>query len=155
MKAKKSKTDQNVLAQNRKARFNYAISDTFEAGISLTGTEIKSVRAGQITIGDGFVTFHDGRALLTNVHIAPYENGNQFNVDPLRTRQLLLHRRQIQSLQQTALEKGVSIVPLKVYLKHGFAKVLIGIGRGKRQFDKRQDLKKRDQERELQRRFKN
>ncbi|CAK8054656.1 SsrA-binding protein SmpB [Eupransor demetentiae] len=153
--AKGKDNHDNLLAQNRKARFNYAISETFEAGISLTGTEIKSVRAGQITIGDGFVTIHDGQAILTNVHIAPYENGNQFNVDPLRNRPLLLHKRQIRTLAQAASESGVTIVPLKVYLKHGFAKVLIGIGRGKKQYDKRQDIKKRDQERELQRRFKN
>ncbi|MDF7637699.1 SsrA-binding protein SmpB [Leuconostocaceae bacterium ESL0958] len=142
------------LAQNRKARFNYAIEETFEAGLALTGTEIKSVRAGQITIGDGFVTIHDGRAILTNVHIAAYAQGNQFNVDPVRDRQLLLHKKQIRHLNVVVKEAGVTIVPLKVYLKHGYAKVLIGVGRGKKQYDKRQAIKKRDQERELGRQFK-
>ncbi|MCT4388171.1 MAG: SsrA-binding protein SmpB [Leuconostoc pseudomesenteroides] len=151
----KKKQNEQYLAQNRKARFNYAISETFEAGISLTGTEIKSVRASQITISDGFVTIHDGNALLTNVNIASYAQGNQFNVDPLRTRQLLLHKREIRTLAKAAQEQGVTIVPLKVYMKHGFAKVLIGIGRGKKKYDKRTDIKKRDQERELARRFKN
>ncbi|MGX7051614.1 SsrA-binding protein SmpB [Leuconostoc palmae] len=143
-----------ILAQNRKARFNYAISETFEAGIALTGTEIKSVRAGQITIGDGFVTIHNGNPMLTNVNIAPYTQGNRFNVDSLRTRQLLLHKREIKTLLKASSEPGVTIVPLKVYLKNGFAKVLIGIGRGKKKYDKRDDIKRRDQERELGRRLK-
>ncbi|MDF7627404.1 SsrA-binding protein SmpB [Leuconostocaceae bacterium ESL0723] len=155
MSKTKSAPGQRLLAQNRKARYNYAISETFEAGMSLTGTEIKSVRAGQITIGDGFVTIRDGQAWLTNVYIAPYDNGNRFNVDPLRTRRLLLHKRQIRLLAKAASESGVTVVPLKVYLVRGYAKVLIGIGRGKRKYDKRQDIKKRDQERELNRRFKN
>ena len=152
--AKTNKNAGNYLAQNRKERFNYAIEETFEAGISLTGTEIKSVRAGQITIGDGFITIHNGNAVLTNVNIAAYTQGNQFNVDPLRPRQLLLHKREIVSLNKAAIEPGVTIVPLKVYLKHGFAKILIGVGRGKKKYDKREDIKKRDQERELGRRLK-
>ena len=151
---KKPQNTEKYLAQNRKARFNYAIEETFEAGMALTGTEIKSVRAGQITIGDGFVTIHDGQALLTNVTIAAYAQGNQFNVDPVRTRQLLLHKREISTLNRAAAMPGVTIVPLKVYLKHGFAKVLIGIGRGKKKYDKREDIKRRDQERELGRRLK-
>lgn len=120
----------------------------------MTGTEIKSVRAGQITIGEGFITIHDGNARLTNVNIASYAQGNQFNVDPLRTRQLLLHKREISALSKAANEAGVTIVPLKVYLKHGFAKVLIGIGRGKKKYDKREDIKRRDQERDMRRRLK-
>lgn len=153
--AKKKQNTDKYLAQNRKARFNYTIAETFEAGISLTGTEIKSVRSGQITIGDGFVTIHDGKAILTNVHIASYEQGNQFNVDPIRSRQLLLHKHEIRVLSKAAAEAGVTIVPLKVYLKNGFAKVLIGVGRGKKKYDKREDIKRRDQERELRRRLKN
>ncbi|WP_220741090.1 SsrA-binding protein SmpB [Leuconostoc miyukkimchii] len=152
--AKKNQNTTKYLAQNRKARFNYAIEETFEAGIALTGTEIKSVRAGQITIGEGFITIHDGNARLTNVNIASYAQGNQFNVDPLRTRQLLLHKREISALSKAANEAGVTIVPLKVYLKHGFAKVLIGIGRGKKKYDKREDIKRRDQERDMRRRLK-
>ncbi len=151
--AKKNVND-NVIAQNRKARFNYNIIDTYEAGIALTGTEIKSVRAGHITISDGFVTVHNKTALLTNVHISTYAQGNQFNVDPLRTRQLLLHKREIVALEKAVQESGITIVPLKVYMKHGFAKVLIGIGQGKKKYDKREDIKRRDQERELGRRLK-
>lgn len=152
--AKKKSVRQDALATNRKARFNYAIEETFEAGVVLTGTEIKSVRAGQITIGDGFVTVNDGQAMLVNVHIASYEQGNQFNVDPLRTRVLLLHKRQIKQLDALVKEPGITVVPLKVYLKHGFAKVLIGVGRGKKQYDKRESIKKRDMERDANRRFK-
>ncbi|MBS9338935.1 SsrA-binding protein SmpB [Fructobacillus sp. M2-14] len=152
--AKKKQVMQDALATNRKARFNYAIEETFEAGVVLTGTEIKSVRAGQITIGDGFVTVNDGQAMLVNVHIASYEQGNQFNVDPLRTRVLLLHKRQIKQLDVLTKEAGITVVPLKVYLKHGYAKVLIGVGRGKKQYDKRESIKKRDMERDANRRFK-
>ncbi|MBS9335424.1 SsrA-binding protein SmpB [Fructobacillus sp. M1-13] len=152
--AKKKITHDDALATNRKARFNYAIEETFEAGMALTGTEIKSVRAGQITIGDGFVSFKNGQASLDNVHIANYEQGNQFNVDPLRSRRLLLHKRQINHLAALVKESGVTVVPLKVYLKQGFAKVLIGVGRGKKQYDKRQSIKKRDMERDLNRQFK-
>lgn len=152
--AKKKQVMQDALATNRKARFNYAIEETFEAGVVLTGTEIKSVRAGQITIGDGFVTVNDGQAMLVNVHISSYEQGNQFNVDPLRTRVLLLHKRQIKHLDVLAKEPGITVVPLKVYLKNGFAKVLIGVGRGNKQYDKRESIKKRDMERDANRRFK-
>lgn len=146
--------DTDALAVNRKARFNYEIVETFEAGISLTGTEIKSVRNSQITIADGYVTVRGNVALLQNVHIAPYKEGNQFNVDPLRNRQLLLHKKELRTLREESQLAGMAIVPLKVYLKNGFAKVLIGLARGKKLYDKRETIKKRDQERELQRKFK-
>ncbi|KRN74823.1 smpB protein [Weissella kandleri] len=152
--AKKHKTTSSYLATNNKARYNYAIGETFDAGMELTGTEIKSVRAGQITIADGFVQVRNGEAWLDNVNIAPFAQGNQFNHEPLRSRRLLLHKREIQAIEKATANAGVTAVPLKVYIKHGFAKILIGIGTGKRQYDKRETIKKRDQERDLRRKFK-
>jgi len=149
--AKKQKKTNDALATNNKARYNYAIGETFEAGIELTGTEIKSVRAGQISIADGFIQIRNGQAWLDNVNIAPFAQGNQFNHEPLRTRRLLLHKNEITKLGKESSVAGVTIVPLKVYLKHGFAKVLLGIGTGKHSYDKRETIKKRDQERELRR----
>lgn len=153
--AKKPKQSDDYLATNRKARHEYAIMDTYEAGMSLTGTEIKSVRQAKITIGDGFVTIRNGQATLMNVNIAAFAEGNQFNVDPMRSRKLLLHKKEIAQLAKITQDKGITIVPLKVYLKNGFAKVLIGTAKGKREFDKRNDLKKKDQNREIQRALKN
>ncbi|MCT4395676.1 SsrA-binding protein SmpB [Periweissella beninensis] len=144
----------DTLANNRKARYEYEILTTYEAGLALTGTEIKSVRAGQIQIADGYIQVRPNRAMLLNVHIAPFAQGNQFNVDPLRTRQLLLHKQEIKQLLKAVSDNGMTVVPLKVYIKHGYAKVLIGVARGKRQYDKRNDLKKKDQNREIQRALK-
>lgn len=149
--AKKQTGQAKALATNNKARYNYAIGETFEAGMELTGTEIKSVRAGRVTIADGFVLIRNGEAWLDNVHISPFEQGNQFNHDPLRSRRLLLHKNQIKRLGEAAAQQGKTVVPLKIYLKHGFAKILIGIGSGKRQYDKRETIKKRDQDRQLRR----
>lgn len=147
----KKKTEDNVLATNKKANHDYLIEDTIEAGIELTGTEIKSVRARRINLKDGFVRIRNNQAYLENIHISEYKQGNQFNHDPLRNRRLLLHKKQIQYLQEFQQEKGMAIVPLKVYLKRGFAKVLIGLGRGKHNYDKRETIKRRDQDRELAR----
>lgn len=141
----------NEVATNRKARHDYSILDTYEAGIELTGTEIKSIRARKINIKDGFVQARDGQLWLENVNIAIYDQGNQFNHDPLRNRRLLLHKKEIHRIVGTIQEKGITVIPLKVYLKHGFVKVLIGVAQGKRQYDKRETIKKRDQEREIQR----
>ncbi|KRL56592.1 MAG: SsrA-binding protein SmpB [Furfurilactobacillus sp.] len=149
--AKRKQTGNDALANNRKARHEYSILDTYEAGISLTGTEIKSVRAARITIGDGFVSIKDGEAYLMNVNIAEFTQGNRFNHDPLRTRKLLLHQKEISKLQSAVSQKGMTIVPLKVYIKHGFAKVLIGVAQGKHSYDKRETLKKRDQQRDIDR----
>ncbi|APX72366.1 SsrA-binding protein SmpB [Companilactobacillus allii] len=145
----------NEVANNRKARHDYNILDTYEAGIALTGTEIKSVRASKINIRDGFVQARSGELWLENVNIAIYDQGNQFNHDPLRNRKLLLHKKEIRKISSTVQEKGITVIPLKVYLKNGFAKVLIGVAEGKRQYDKRETLKRRDQEREIQRTLKN
>ncbi|WP_162000265.1 SsrA-binding protein SmpB [Companilactobacillus halodurans] len=145
----------NEVANNRKARHDYNILDTYEAGIALTGTEIKSVRASKMNIKDGFVQARNGELWLENVNISIYDQGNMFNHDPLRNRKLLLHKKEIRKITSTIQEKGITVVPLKVYLKHGFAKVLVGVAEGKKQYDKRETIKRRDQEREIQRVLKN
>lgn len=153
--AGKNSEKQRPLAQNKKARHDYNILETVEAGIVLTGTEIKSVRGGRVTLKDGFAQIKNDEAWLENVHISEYTAGNRFNHDPLRRRKLLLHKKQIVQLGQKTSAKGVTLVPLKVYLKNGFAKVLIGVATGKHEYDKRETIKRRDQEREIQRTLKN
>ncbi|MDF7672236.1 SsrA-binding protein SmpB [Lactobacillus sp. ESL0701] len=146
--------NENLIAQNKKAHHDYFIKETYEAGIALTGTEIKSVRARRISLRDGYVQVINGSAFLENVHISEYKQGNRYNHEPLRSRRLLLHKKELTRLAKEQAERGVTIVPLKVYLKHGFAKILIGVGQGKKQYDKRETIKKRDQERELRRQYK-
>ncbi|WP_409302629.1 SsrA-binding protein SmpB [Peribacillus sp. SCS-155] len=141
------------VAQNKKAYHDYFIEETFESGIVLQGTEIKSIRAGKINLRDSFAKIERGEVYLHNAHISPYEQGNRYNHDPLRTRKLLLHRKQINKLIGETKEAGYTIVPLRVYLKNGFAKVLIGLGRGKKQYDKREDLKKKEAKRDIERAF--
>ena len=153
--AGKNSEKQRPLAQNKKARHDYNILETVEAGIVLTGTEIKSVREGRVTLKDGFAQIKNDEAWRENVHISEYTAGNRFNHDPLRRRKLLLHKKQIVQLGQKTSAKGVTLVPLKVYLKNGFAKVLIGVATGKHEYDKRETIKRRDQEREIQRTLKN
>lgn len=149
------KGEGKLIAQNKKARHDYTIVETIEAGIVLQGTEIKSIRNSRINLKDGFVRIRNGEAFLVNVHISPYEQGNIFNHDPLRTRKLLLHKKQIDKLYGEMKQQGMSIVPLKVYLKDGYAKVLIGLAKGKKQYDKRESLKRKDQERQIARAMKN
>ncbi|WP_091271513.1 SsrA-binding protein SmpB [Alteribacillus persepolensis] len=146
-----AKTEGRVLAQNRKARHDYFIEETFEAGIVLKGTEIKSIRAGRVNIKDSFAKIDNSEMFLHNAHISPYEQGNQFNHDPLRTRKLLLHRREINKLIGKSQQAGYSIVPLKVYIKHGVAKVLIGLAKGKKKYDKREAIKQKDAKRDMER----
>ncbi|WEV37390.1 SsrA-binding protein SmpB [Lactobacillus sp. ESL0677] len=146
--------NENLIAQNKKAHHDYFIKETYEAGIALTGTEIKSVRARRVSLRDGYVQVINGSAFLENVHISEYKQGNRYNHEPLRSRRLLLHKKELTRLAKEQSERGIAIVPLKVYLKHGFAKVLIGVGQGKKQYDKRETIKKRDQERELRRQYK-
>lgn len=153
--AKKNNPKDKPLAQNKKASHDYHILDTIEAGIVLTGTEIKSIRAARINLKDGFAQIKNGEAWLMNVHISLYDQGNQFNHDPLRNRKLLLHKKQINQLAGEISKKGVTLVPLKVYIKNGFAKVLLGLAQGKHDYDKRESIKKRDQEREIRRTLKN
>ena len=145
------KGEGNVVAQNKKARHDYSIVDTIEAGIVLTGTEIKSVRAARVQLKDGYAQIKNGEAWLINVHIAPFEQGNIWNQDPDRTRKLLLKKKQITKLQNDLKGTGMTLVPLKVYLKHGFAKVLLGIATGKHDYDKRESIKRREQERDINR----
>lgn len=154
MAKKTTKTDP-VLAQNKKARHDYTIVDTVEAGIVLTGTEIKSVRASRIQLKDGYAQIKDGQAWLVNVHIAPFEQGNIWNQDPERTRKLLLKKREINRLVNELKGTGMTLIPLKVYIKRGFAKVLIGLAKGKHDYDKRETIKRRDQERDVKRQMKN
>lgn len=145
------KGEGNVVAQNKKARHDYSIVDIIEAGIVLTGTEIKSVRAARIQLKDGYAQIKNGEAWLINVHIAPFEQGNIWNQDPDRTRKLLLKKKQITKLQNDLKGTGMTLVPLKVYLKNGFAKVLLGIVKGKHDYDKRESIKRREQERDIKR----
>ena len=148
-------TDNKVLAQNRKANHDYTILDTIEAGLVLTGTEIKSVRQARMNLKDGYCSFKNGEAFLVGVHISPFEQGNIFNHDPLRTRKLLLQKKQIQMLEQEVRQAGNTVVPLKVYIKNGVAKLLIGIAKGKKNYDKREALKQKDIKRDVQRELKN
>lgn len=141
------------VAQNKKAYHDYFIEETFEAGVVLQGTEIKSIRAGKVNMRDAFAKIERGEVYLHNMHISPYEQGNRYNHEPLRTRKLLLHRKQINKLIGETKEVGYTIVPLKVYLKNGFAKVLIGLGKGKKQYDKREDLKNKEAKRDIERAF--
>lgn len=150
----KKKDNQNVKASNRKARHEYDIIDTVEAGMVLKGTEIKSIRDSRINIQDGFASVENGEIYLFNVHISPYEAGNRYNVDPMRKRKLLMHQDQIKKLNREIQQAGMTLVPLRVYIKNGFAKVLIGLAKGKKQHDKREDLKRREQERDIDRAMK-
>jgi len=140
-----------AVATNRKARHDYSFEDTFEAGIALTGTEIKSVRAGQVSLRDSFATIKDGEMWLINLHIAAYRQASDFNHEPRRPRKLLMHRREINRLTGKLHEKGLTLIPLRLYLKNNLAKVELGLGRGKRQYDKRATLKAKESRREVDR----
>lgn len=143
-----------VIAQNKKAHHDYFIEETYEAGLVLKGTEIKSIRAGRVNLKDSFARIENGEAFLYNMHISPYEQGNRFNHDPLRTRKLLLHKNEINKLIGETQRQGYSLVPLKIYIKNGVAKVLIGLAKGKKQYDKREDLKRKQAKRDIERRLK-
>lgn len=140
-----------IVCKNRKARFNYHVEDTFEAGIVLVGSEVKSLRAGKANLSDSYAKFKQGEAFLVEAHISPYEQSNRLNHDPLRERKLLLHKREIKKLVGKVTERGYSLIPLKLYFKRGKAKVLLGLAKGKKAFDKRDSIKKKDQRRELER----
>jgi SsrA-binding protein len=143
-----------VLAQNKKANHDYFIEKTYEAGMVLQGTEIKSIRVGRVQLKDSFVLIRNGEAWISNMHISPYEQGNRFNHDPLRRRKLLLHKKQIDELQGAVKRDGYTIVPLKIYIKDGYAKLLIGLGKGKKKYDKRADERKKEAKREMERALK-
>jgi SsrA-binding protein len=154
-KVKEAAHGPRTVATNRKARHEYFIEETYEAGIVLTGTEIKSVRAGKVSLQEGFVLIKNGEAWLINVHIAQYEQGNRFNHEERRDRKLLLKRREIQELYGAATRRGYTIVPLRMYInERGLAKVEIGLARGKQLHDKRETIAKRESERNLRRMLK-
>lgn len=143
--------DIKVVATNRKAYHDYHVEETHEAGIALTGSEIKSVRAGSVNLKDSYAVVKDGEAWLLNTHISPYDPASRQNVDPDRTRKLLLHRGEINRLMGRVQEKGLTIIPLRMYLKKNRAKIEIALVRGKRQYDKREAIAKRETDREIQR----
>lgn len=143
-----------LIANNKKAYHDYFIEDTYEAGIALHGTEVKSLRMGKCSIKEAFVKVENGEVFVYNMHISPYEKGNIFNKDPLRVRKLLLHKSEIRKMTGGITQKGYTVVPLKVYLKGSLVKVEIGLARGKKLYDKRQDIAKKDQRREAERNYK-
>ena len=144
------------VAENRKARHNYFIDETLEAGLILTGTEVKSLRAGQASIGEAYAAEKDGGLYLINAHIPEYKGGNRFNHEPLRPRQLLLHKREIERLTNAIARAGITVVPLKLYFnERGIAKILLGIAKGKKQHDKRASIKDRDWKRDQARLMRN
>lgn len=143
-----------LIANNKKAYHDYFVDQTIECGIALVGTEVKSLRLGQCSIKESFCQIKNGQVMIYGMHINPYEKGNIFNKDPLRDRKLLLHRAEIQKLSGKLQEQGCALVPLRVYLKRSLVKVEIGLCRGKKLYDKRDDMKKRAQKRELEKEFK-
>ena len=146
---------EKLIAKNPTAYHNYSIESTIEAGIVLTGTEIKSIRTGKINLKDTYVNIKDGEVFVYGMHISPYEFGNIYNKDPLRTRKLLMNRREIDRLYGMIKQKGISLVPTKMYFKGNKVKVEVGIGKGKKLFDKREDMAKKDAEMKIQRALKN
>ena len=146
--------ENNIVATNKRARFDFTIIESFEVGIELKGTEVKSLRAHKASLSDSFARIDGGELFLYNMHISPYEFGSYTNVDPKRKRKLLVHKNQIMKLMGQISQKGMTIVPLKVYFKHGMAKLELALAKGKRQYDKREEIKKREAKREIERNFK-
>ena len=140
-----------ILATNKKARHDYFIDEVYECGIELKGTEVKSIRQGRINLKEGYASVDNSEVFLKQVHISPYDQGNRFNVDPLRTRKLLLHKAEIRKLIGATTIKGYSLVPISVYLKNGRVKLELGLAKGKKLYDKRQDLAKKDAMRRIER----
>jgi len=146
------KAEGKVLAQNKKASHDYFIEDTYECGLVLSGTEIKSLRGGRANLSDSFSTIRNGEAFVHNMHISPFDQGNRSNPsDPTRARKLLLKKAEIHKLLGQSKQEGYTLVPLKVYIRNGYAKLLLGLGKGKKQYDKRESAAKRDAERDIQR----
>lgn len=143
-----------MVANNKKAYHEYFIEDKYEAGVSLAGTEVKSLRMGKCSIKESFIRIERGEVFIYGMHISPYEKGNIFNKDPLRVKKLLLHREEIRKIERQIAEKGMTLVPLQVYFKGSLVKVEIAVARGKKLYDKRQDIAKKDQKREAQRELK-
>ena len=149
-----AKEEMNLVANNKKAYHDYFIEEKYEAGIVLHGTEVKSMRMGKCSIKEAFIRIENGEVYAYGMHISPYEKGNIFNKDPLRPKKLLLHKQQIRKLIGSSAEKGYTLVPLQVYFKDGRAKIEIGLARGKKLYDKRQDIAKKDQMREAEKELK-
>ena len=149
-----AKGEMKLVANNKKAYHDYFIEEKYEAGLVLHGTEVKSLRMGKCSVKEAFIRVENGEVFIYGMHISPYEKGNIFNKDPLRVKKLLLHRSQIRKLIGDSAEKGYTIVPLQVYFKDGKVKTEVGLARGKKLYDKRQDIAKKDQRRETQREFK-
>jgi SsrA-binding protein len=149
-----SENNFKLIANNKKARFDYFIEETYEAGIELCGTEVKSVRMGKCSVKEAFVRIDKGEVYIYGMHITPYEKGNIFNRDPLRPRRLLLHKQEINKLAGCIAQKGYTLVPLEVYVRGNLVKVQIGLARGKKLYDKREDIAKKDQRREMEKQFK-
>ncbi|HKM34097.1 MAG TPA: SsrA-binding protein SmpB [Lachnospiraceae bacterium] len=149
-----SKEAMKLVANNKKAYFDYFIEEKYEAGVMLHGTEVKSMRLGKCSIKESFIRIENGEVWVYGMHISPYEKGNIFNRDPLRPKKLLMHKEQIKKLVGQLAEKGYTLVPLQVYFKDGRAKVEIGLAKGKKQYDKRQDIAKKDQRRDAEQDFK-
>ena len=143
-----------LIANNKKAYHDYFIEEKYEAGLALHGTEVKSLRLGKCSIKEAFIKIEQGEVFVYGMHVSPYEKGNIFNKDPLRVKKLLLHRQEIRRMSGRIAEKGYTLVPLQVYFKNGLAKVEIGLAKGKKLYDKRQDIAKKDQRREAEKEFK-
>ena len=148
------KIEGKIIADNRKARHDYFVIETYEAGIELFGTEVKSLRAGNVNLKDSYCEVDKGELFALGIHISPYEKGNIFNRDPLRDRKLLMHKREIRKLQAAVMQDGLTIVPLSVYLKNQYVKVQVGLARGKKLHDKREDMARKDAKREMDRTLK-
>lgn len=148
------KESQKLIANNKKAYHDYFIDETYEAGVALHGTEVKSMRMGKCSIKESFIRIENGEVFVYGMHVSPYEKGNIFNKDPLRIKKLLMHKYEINKLQGKIKEKGYTLVPLQVYFKNGKVKVEVGLARGKKLFDKREDIAKKDQKREAEKEFK-
>ena len=142
-----------IIAENRKARHDYFIEEAYEAGIALTGTEVKSLRAGKANLKDSYAKVENGEMFICNMHISPYEQGNRYNVDPVRNRKLLLHKTEINRLFGKVKQQGLTLVPIKLYFKRGRVKVELALAKGKKTYDKRDDMAKKDAEREVERAF--
>lgn len=150
----KQKETQKLIANNKKAYHDYFIDESYEAGIALHGTEVKSLRMGKCSIKESFIRIENGEMFVYGMHVSPYEKGNIFNKDPMRVKKLLMHKVEINKLAGKIAEKGFTLVPLQVYFKKGRAKVQIGLARGKKLYDKREDIAKKDARRETEREFK-
>ncbi len=146
--------EKKIVSSNKKARHDFFIIEVYEAGLELTGTEIKSVRAGEISLKDSFAKVRNGEAFVYNMHISPYAQGNRYNKDPMRPKKLLLHKKEIRKLDQAVTQEGLTLIPLEVYLLKGRAKLSLAIAKGKKLYDKREDIAKRDAQRDIDRRMK-